>query len=282
MRTIKRIHPAKYCPIEDLITYSPLPSENAAQIDPFLALNHHGPQRYIPENNGLPFGPHPHRGIETVMLIMEGEILHKDTSGNEVVLKAGGIQWVTAGRGVIHSVTATEEFKEHGGCIEFLQVLLNLPAKHKMMLPRNVSLQKEEIPVIKTDHNRAEIRLIAGSLDHQKGVIETISDITMALIHFKPEARLRIAILKENNIFFYVVSGSIQVNNKQVNKLNLVEFNMDRELLDIVAMKDSTLLFGFARPLAEPLVINGPFVMNNDEEIRQAYKDFYRGKMGRL
>jgi redox-sensitive bicupin YhaK (pirin superfamily) len=282
MRTIKQIHPAKYCPIEDLITYSPLPSENTVQIDPFLALNHHGPQCFIPENNGLPFGPHPHRGIETVTLILEGEILHKDASGNEVVIKSGGIQWVTAGRGMIHAVTATEEFKEHGGRLEFLQVLLNLPAKHKMILPRYISLQKEQIPSIKTDKNRIEIRLIAGSLDNQKGVIETISDITMALIKFKPEGRLRIAILKEFNIFFYVVSGSIRVNNKQVDKLNLVEFNMDQELLDIVAIKESVLFFGFAKPLNEPVVINGPFVMNNDQEIRQAYKDFYRGKMGRL
>ena len=122
MRTIKQIHPAKYSPIEDLITYSPLPSHSVDYIDPFIALNHHGPQRFIPENNGLPFGPHPHRGIETVTFILSGEISHADSRGNNNLIRAGGIQWITAGSGLIHSETSSEEFKEKGGDLEIIHL----------------------------------------------------------------------------------------------------------------------------------------------------------------
>ncbi len=282
MRTIKQIHPAKYCPIEDLITYSPLPSRLADQINPFLALNHYGPQHYIPENNGLPFNPHPSCGIEKVTFILDGEILHKDARGKEHVIKAGGIQWITAGRGLIHADTSSEEFKERGGHLEILQLWINLPAKHKRVSPRYIGLQKEQIPILKFDNQRIEMQLIAGNQDHQKGVVETKSEITMALINFKSEGELTLSIQKEYNIFFYVVRGTLQINNVFVNKLNLVEFNMDKELLVIRAMKDSVLLFGFAKPIQEPLVVNGPFVMNTDQQIRQAYKDYYRGKMSWL
>src|SRR5687768_13743051 len=103
MRTIKMIHKASYAPIADLITYSPLPSRSLQQIDPFLFLNHHGPQQYKPHNNGLPFGPHPHRGMETVTFILDGDIMHKDSAGHESVITAGGVQYMTAGRGLIHA-----------------------------------------------------------------------------------------------------------------------------------------------------------------------------------
>lgn len=280
MRTIKQIHPSKYCPIEDLIAYSPLPSRFTNQINPFLALNHYGPQCYIPENNGLPFHPHPYRGIETVTFMLEGDMLHKDTRGNESMIKAGGIQWITAGSGLVHSETSPESFKEQGGRIEILQLWINLPAKHKMVPPSYIVLQNDQIPVINIDNQKVEIRLIAGSLDRQKGIVETMSDITLALINFKPSGRMALAILREYNIFFYVIKGSMNVNDKHVNKMNLVEFNMDHEFLDIRANKESILLFGFAKPIQEPMVASGPFVMNNDEEIRQAYLDYYGGKMG--
>ena len=108
MRTIKGKHKAAYSPIGNLETYSPLPSRTLDQIDPFLFLNHHGPQHYAPHNNGLPFGPHPHRGMETVTFILDGDIMHKDTAGHESVITAGGVQWMTAGKGLLHAEVSSK------------------------------------------------------------------------------------------------------------------------------------------------------------------------------
>ncbi len=281
MRTIKHIHPAKYCPIEDLITYSPLPSNSLDQIDPFLVLNHHGPQRFIPENNGLPFGPHPHRGIETVTFILSGELAHTDSGGHESVIRAGGVQWMTAGRGLIHSELSSEEFKEKGGDLEILQLWINLPAKLKMAPPTYNSLHQDQIPSLILNDNKVKIKLISGNWDHQKGAVETLTNILISIIDFETDGQLKVSVPKEHSIFFYVVRGSLEVNEKTINKLNLVEFNFDHEIVYIKATKDSVLLFGHARPLNEPFVMGGPFVMNTEKEIEQAYQDFYKGKMGK-
>ena len=105
-------------------------------VDPFIFLNHHGPQNYGPDNSGLPFGPHPHRGMETVTIIIEGDIAHKDSAGNNSVIESGGVQWMTAGKGLIHEEVSSDEFKEKGGPLEILQLWVNLPARLKMTEPK--------------------------------------------------------------------------------------------------------------------------------------------------
>src|SRR5450759_363315 len=137
MKTIKANHKAEYEPIADLVTYRAMPTNHVAmnQLDPFIFLNHHGWQEYSPNNNGLPFGPHPHRGFETVTFILEGDLTHKDSSGATSVIKAGGVQWMTAGSGLVHAEISSDEFKKKGGPLEILQLWVNLPAKHKMTQP---------------------------------------------------------------------------------------------------------------------------------------------------
>src|SRR5690606_33000410 len=110
-----KVHPSRFSPIADLITYSPLPSHSLRQIDPFIFLNHHGHQVYPPNNQGLPFGPHPHRGMETVTFILKGDIMHKDSGGHESIIEEGGIQWMTAGRGLIHAEVSSDKFRREGG-----------------------------------------------------------------------------------------------------------------------------------------------------------------------
>ena len=135
MRKIVAIHDAVYEPIADLKTYRALPNASIKHIDPFLFLNHHGPQIYPPNNHGLPFGPHPHRGFETVTFILDGDIYHKDSGGNQGTIVPGGVQWMTAGSGLIHSEISSESFKERGGKLEILQLWVNLPARHKLAKP---------------------------------------------------------------------------------------------------------------------------------------------------
>jgi quercetin 2,3-dioxygenase len=281
MRTIKKIHQAEYRPIGDLITYSPLPSRTLDQVDPFLFLNHHGPQHYPPKNNGLPFGPHPHRGMETVTFILEGDIMHKDTGGHESVIRAGGVQWMTAGKGLIHAEVSSNAFKENGGDMEILQLWLNLPARLKMTAPRYEGLQQEAIPHLAMLDGKVTLDLISGTWEDKKGAFETLTDVHLSTIRFKSGGEFNTRVPVDHNIFFYVIRGKLTVNNKLAEALQLVEFNNDAEEIRIVATTDSTVLFGHAAPFNEPVVAQGPFVMNTEEEIQKAYADYRQGKFGR-
>ncbi len=146
MRTVKAQHSAYRDDIGDLSTVRPLPGPDVDQIDPFLFLNHHGPQTYPTRNHGLPFGPHPHRGFETVTFILEGELAHLDSGGGESIIRAGGVQWMTAGRGLVHAEVSPESFKQRGGPLEILQLWVNLPARLKMIEPRYIGVQRDDIP----------------------------------------------------------------------------------------------------------------------------------------
>ena len=280
MRSIKKIHKAEYRPIADLVTYSPMPTRDLQMIDPFLFLNHHGPQTYGPNNNGLPFGPHPHRGMETVTFILDGDISHKDSGGNESVIYSGGVQWMTAGKGLIHAEISSDDFKKFGGDLEILQLWVNLPAKLKMTEPSYKGLQQDNIPTIAFDEGRITARVISGDFGGTKGAFDTLTPINLSLINFKSGARVTFKIPVEDNIFFYVIKGELSVNETSAKALHLVEFYNNDEDLYIEALAVSTLLLGYAKPFNEPVVARGPFVMNSMEEIDQAYQDFQEGKLG--
>ena len=280
MRSIKKIHQAEYRPIADLVTYSPMPTRDLQMIDPFLFLNHHGPQTYGPNNNGLPFGPHPHRGMETVTFILDGDISHKDSGGNESVIYSGGVQWMTAGKGLIHAEISSDDFKKFGGDLEILQLWVNLPAKLKMSEPYYKGLQQDNIPTIAFDEGRITARVISGDFGGTKGAFDTLTPINLSIINFKSGARVTFKIPVDQNIFFYVIKGELSVNETSAKALHLVEFDNNDEDLNIEALADSTLLLGYAKPFNEPVVARGPFVMNSMEEIDQAYQDFQQGKLG--
>lgn len=280
MREIKKVHKAEYRPIADLITYSPMPTRDLDMIDPFLFLNHHGPQNYGPNNNGLPFGPHPHRGMETVTFILEGDISHKDSDGNESVIYSGGVQWMTAGSGLIHAETSSSDFTKFGGDLEILQLWINLPAHLKMTTPGYKGLQEDQIPKIALDEGRVSVQVISGEFGETKGAFNTLTPINLSTIYFKSGGKIELKVPEKSNIFFYVVKGDLIVNNSEAKALHLVEFKNKGEVLKIDALADSILLFGNAEPFNEPVVAKGPFVMNSMEEINQAYDDYQAGKLG--
>lgn len=281
MRTIKKIHNATHSPIADLITYSPLPSRTLDQIDPFLFLNHHGPQTYRPRNNGLPFGPHPHRGMETVTFILDGDIMHKDTAGHESVITAGGVQWMTAGKGLIHAEVSSKGFKEKGGGLEILQLWLNLPSRLKMTPPRYMGLQREDIPALELDGGKVTVNLVSGNWEGTDGAFESMTDVHLSTIYFQTGGQLTTQVPVEHNVFFYVIRGRLSVNGQEAKALQLVQFLSDDPEIRLEATEDSILLFGHAQPLEEPVVAQGPFVMNTAQEIQEAYDDYRQGKFGR-
>lgn len=280
MLTIKRVHQAEYSPISDLVTYRAIPTRSIDYLDPFLFLNHHGPQVYKPHNRGLPFGPHPHRGMETVTFILDGDIAHKDSSGHSSVITAGGVQWMTAGRGLIHAEVSSDDFKEAGGPLEILQLWLNLPARLKMTEPFYKGLQRADIPSLTLDEGNVMVNLISGNWDGHKAAFDSSIGVQLNTIYFKPNGKLSIQIPEGNTVFFYVIKGVIKANGTDVKALSLAEFNRDGEELSLTANEESILLFGHAKPLNEPVVSQGPFVMNTQQEILEAYDDYRRGRFG--
>jgi redox-sensitive bicupin YhaK (pirin superfamily) len=280
MRSIIKIEQAVSAPIGDLVTYRALPTNSIEHIDPFIFLNHHGYQVYQKNNNGLPFGPHPHRGFETVTFILHGDLTHKDSGGSESIIKAGGFQWMTAGKGLIHSEVSSEEFMKNGGDLEILQLWVNLPAKFKMADPKYIGLQKEAIPKIELDNGKVTIDAVSGSWEGTRGAFSPLVDIQLATLHFKKGGIYRTSIPAERNIFFYVAKGNLKVNGQDVVMHQLIEFKNEGDKIIIEAAEESTILFGHAIPFNEPIVAYGPFVMNTEEEIRQAYHDYRNGKFG--
>ncbi|AKD05136.1 nuclease PIN [Pontibacter korlensis] len=280
MRTIKKKHKAISAPIDDLVTYRALPTQSVDYIDPFLFLNHHGPQVYKQNNRGLPFGPHPHRGFETLTFILDGDIMHQDTGGGKDVIEAGGVQWMTAGRGLIHAEVSSDKFKKEGGPMEILQLWFNLPAKYKMTEPKYIGLQKEGIPTVTEDDGKVKVNVVSGSWRDTEGPIPSLSDIHMASVELQQGGSFSTVVPAERNVFFYVVRGAVKVNGETAEKLTLVEFANDGDEISVEAQEDSYILFGHAKPFNEPVVAHGPFVMNSEEEIREAFRDYQMGKMG--
>jgi quercetin 2,3-dioxygenase len=282
MKTIKANHKAVYEPIADLVTYRAMPTDHVQmnQLDPFIFLNHHGWQQYQPGNSGLPFGPHPHRGFETVTFIVEGDLTHKDSSGAESVINAGGVQWMTAGSGLVHAEISSEEFKKNGGPLEILQLWVNLPAAHKMTAPKYVGLQKDEIPVKTLDNGQVTAQVISGNWDGVAGAFKPITDIHLARLDFKAGGKYTVNIEPGKTVFLYIVKGTIKVNGEATDMHHLVEFNHDGKVIELKAVEDTIILLGHATPFHEPFVAYGPFVMNTKEEIMQAYDDYNNGKFG--
>lgn len=282
MKLIKHNHKATYEPIADLITYRALPTASVSmnQLDPFIFLNHHGWQQYKPGNFGLPFGPHPHRGFETVTFILAGDLMHQDSSGASSIIKAGGVQWMTAGSGLIHAEISSETFKKEGGPLEILQLWVNLPSKYKMIEPAYTGLQREEIPVVQWDEGKVEASVIAGKWNDVSGPIKPLTDIHLAIVRFKQDGKHTFEVDPGKTVFLYVLKGELLINGEKTGMHHLVEFNAEGKMIEIKALNNAIILFGHATPFHEPFVAMGPFVMNTQEEITQAYEDYNQGKFG--
>jgi redox-sensitive bicupin YhaK (pirin superfamily) len=257
-----------------------VPGPHIEQIDPFLFLNHHCPQVYPPHNRGLPFGPHPHRGFETVTFILDGLLAHRDSAGHESVIGPGGVQWMTAGSGLVHAEVSPREFMQSGGPLEILQLWVNLPPALKMTAPRYVGLQRDQIPVIESEDGKVRMQLVSGSYGGVSGPVESLTGVFMSTVEMQAGGRLYLDNLLERNVFLYVVRGVISIAPDTVSAFHLAEFDAVGDELEIRAEQDCVLLLGHADPIREPVVSHGPFVMNTREEIKQAIQDYQAGRFG--
>ncbi|MCC6070016.1 pirin family protein [Massilia sp. GCM10020059] len=279
-KTIRSLHPARRDDIGDLLTQRPLPGPGIDQLDPFLFLNHHGPQTYPPGNRGLPFGPHPHRGFETVTFIIDGMLTHRDSAGHDSVIRAGGVQWMTAGRGIIHAEVSPEAFRQRGGPLEILQLWINLPSRLKMTRPAYTGLQRGEIPALAAAGGQATVNLIAGEWEGVQGPVQSLTGVFMSTVELQPGARLRLPAPLGRTVFLYVVRGSVAVGPDTASAFHLAELSEQGDQVLLETAHGALLLFGHAEPLGEPVVSHGPFVMNTREEIIEAINDYQAGRFG--
>jgi redox-sensitive bicupin YhaK (pirin superfamily) len=277
-RTLKRLHPAQRDDIGDLTTRRPLPGPGLPQLDPFLFLNHHGPQTYPPNNRGLPFGPHPHRGFETVTFILDGELSHLDSGGHESVIGPSGVQWMTAGSGLVHAELSPASFKRRGGPLEILQLWVNLPSRLKMTAPNYLGLQGGEIPKVEADGARIEV--VSGQVAGVAGPFPSLTGVEISVVRLAPGGTLSAPVARGRTVFLYVVSGEITVDGQRAPAWNLVELNDDGDAVAFDSPSGAVALLGHAAPLGEPVFAHGPFVMNTREEIVQAIADYNAGQFG--
>lgn len=259
-------------------------SREMSVLDPFLMLDHLGPTKYGPgEAVGAP--DHPHRGFETVTYVLEGGFQHKDSQGNEGNLLPGWVQWMTAGSGVIHSEMPSDDLMKNGGTMHGFQLWVNLPKEKKMTRPRYQDVPPEKIPKAKTEDGRVEVVVIAGESLGKSAVIDTHIPITMLDVRISAGGSLIQPIQADHNSFVYVYGGKGQLGGKDAKLGDWVVLDHDGDSFTISCPEDGeairVLLFA-GKPINEPVARYGPFVMNTQEELRQAFKDYQSGTFGEI
>jgi len=263
----------------------PIPTQHIDIIDPFILLHHYGPYEISERNNPFDLGPHPHRGFEPITFLVEGEQLHRDSLGNESVVKAGDVQWTTAGRGIIHAEAPTKEFVQKGGTLEGIQLWLNLPAEKKMMAANYQHIKNEDFRVVSSKDNKVNIQIIAGELEGVYGRIKTQTPVNAFMITVEAGGSYTIKVPNSHQSTVYLLKGDVLINDSETLKLNenqLIQFNQDGEGFSIKGKGRSKLLFISGEPLYEKVTTYGPYVMNTQTEIMEAMRDYQMGKMGFL
>lgn len=281
LRSVAHIFVAQEIEMGHLPVFQALPTEQIRQIDPFLLLHHFGPFETYPGEDPLDLAPHPHRGFEPVTLMYSGSIRHKDSRGNEGIIGPGEVQWMTAGRGIIHSERASSAYRETGGTLEGIQLWVNLPQKDKMAQPRYQQLAADAFPTLAGDDPLAKIQLIAGNYADKKGPVETFSPLLLLRIDLGEGGHCPLAIPPHFNAALYILDGEVTLNhNFSYSDRTLLHFKNNGDAIALHARKPTRALLLAGQPLDEPLVQWGPYVMNDQTEIMEAMRDYQAGKMG--
>ena len=285
LNTIKRAGRSHFVNMGPIRLRQPFPTQHIEMIDPFVLLHHYGPYEISETNNPFDLGPHPHRGFEPVTFLVQGEQLHRDSLGNESIVKAGDVQWTTAGRGIVHAERPTKELVKEGGTIEGIQLWLNLPSEKKMIEANYQHEKREDFNVITSEDQKVTIRIIAGELEHNFGRIKTQTPVNAFMIDAKAGGEQFISYPESHQGLVYLLNGKVSVNGVEtleLDKNQLMEFHQDGDGFSIKAESDSKLLFLSGEPINEPVATYGPYVMNSQTELLEAMRDYQMGKMGFL
>jgi redox-sensitive bicupin YhaK (pirin superfamily) len=265
------------------IVRRPLPAPGLPALDPFLLIDEMGPIEYKPgEAVGAP--DHPHRGFETVTYVLQGEVVHEDSAGHRGTIKPGGVQWMTAGGGIIHSETPSPAQLEQGGKAHGFQIWVNLPARLKMTQPRYQELGPEQIPTAQTPDALAKVRIIAGEALGVRAAIDTHTPIVYQDWALEPGADVTLALDANARALVYVFEGSARVGNEgsEVKDGQLAVLGAGDSVRLRGGAEKGRLLLLAGVPLGEPVARYGPFVMNTERELMQAFQDYQSGRMGEI
>ncbi|AEE51351.1 pirin family protein [Haliscomenobacter hydrossis] len=281
MRTVANIIKSERIQLGRTTVKQALPTVRVEQVSPFLLLHHFGPFQVEPGEEAFDVAPHPHRGFEPVTFLYSGGLRHKDSRNNEGILKSGDVQWMTAGRGIIHSERASPEFLENGGTIEGIQLWINLPQAKKMVEPGYQDIKVEQIPQWTEDESRVKIRLVAGDYNGLKGPAQTFTPILALQIELNREGKTFVEIPESFNAMAYILRGEVTLNeNFSYKSETLLHFRNDGGGFSLKSNEPSHILVLAGEPINEPLAQWGPYVMNTQTEILEAMRDYQMGKMG--
>ena len=253
------------------------------RMSPFFLLDFNAEVNFPPSDISRGVGVHPHRGIETITFAYKGSVAHHDSAGNAGVINPGDVQWMTAGGGVLHKEYHEKTFDQKGGAFEMVQLWINLPKAHKMTPAKYQSILHKNKPKVDLPNNMGSVHIIAGEYKGLKGIANAFSPVNIYDFHLNPNGEVNFTLPAHFNSCILVIDGGIIVNETQtVDENHYLQFTNAAGEIHIKASKKSILLLLSGEPLNEPYVGYGPFVMNTEEEIRQAIEDYNQGKFGYL
>lgn len=262
--------------------YFPQGENLLERFSPFILLDYNEPYYFEPSDVRRGVGAHPHRGFETVTIAYDGAVEHHDNKGNHGIIEAGDLQWMTAGSGVLHKEYHEKEFSKNGGILQMIQLWVNLPREHKMTKPKYQAISKDEIGVYKLDDDKGEIRVIAGEVKGVKGPASTFTKMNIYNVDLKNYGKVILSEPGDFNTGVLILDGEIKINEDSIYKKNdFVLFNnVDGDIILESLTEKSLVIVLSGKPINEPIVSHGPFVMNTIEEIYEAYEDFRNNKFG--
>jgi redox-sensitive bicupin YhaK (pirin superfamily) len=264
-------------PVRTLFSYDSL----GQQISPFLLFDYAGPTRFEPSAKARGVGQHPHRGFETVTIVYEGEVAHRDSTGKGGIIGPGDVQWMTAASGILHEEFHSPAFSKSGGNFRVVQLWVNLPAKDKMAAPGYQSILDADIPSVTTQGSR--VRVIAGDFNGTRGPAKSFTAINLWDVRLEKDATLLLDLPEGHNAALAILSGDVTVNSEaNARDAQIVLLDPAGTQVQVKAGKDAVLLVLTGQPIREPIAGYGPFVMNTQAEIRQAITDFNSGRFGRI
>ncbi|MCW3462792.1 pirin family protein [Chitinophaga nivalis] len=278
------IAPAPHMVGDGFRVQSVLPGGTRSQnnlISPFILMDYGAPAYFPPTNKPRGVDQHPHKGFETVTVVYQGELEHRDSTGSYGKLAPGDVQWMTAGAGIVHEEKHETAFSKRGGKVEMAQLWVNLPKAYKNTTPGYQNLTKAEIPVVQVTAE-SYVRVIAGAFNDIKGAATTFSPVHVLDVHLKKGDQITVAYPENYNTAAVVLNGEADFNGNTAKGVETVLFEKKGTDITITAVEDATILVLSGEPIDEPIFAYGPFVMNSAEEIEAAIHDYNAGKMGFL
>jgi hypothetical protein len=245
-------------------------------------MDYGGPYRFDASDKRRGVGEHPHRGFETVTILYSGEVEHRDSSGGGGKIGPGDVQWMTAGSGVVHEELHSWDYTRRGGAFEVIQLWVNLPNRLKMTPPKYQTLLNADIPELALPDDAGTVRIIAGEYASRKGPAETFTPMNLWDMRLKAGHGAFAPGRSGHTMAVFVLSGTVNVNGKRAQDAELVVLDRKGDGVRIDAESDAKLLILSGEPIDEPVFGYGPFVMNTEDEVRQAFRDYQSGRMGHL